>query len=345
MLLAVMGLLFQLPIGIIAVTRLGDRQHPPAARQPPLRDPVIAIVAMLLPGTDPVTMLSMMVPLLVLYEGSILFAALLDRRASGRAPARRRPSPRSTRTTWTPDPPPARTPMLFDLRGSGRRRTVKVVYVTLAVLMGGGLVLFGIGGASSGGLVDAITESSGGGDTGTERLEERERAAARRARANPTDAAAWAALARARFNLASAGDNLDQQTGTYSAEGQRLAALAGDAWERHVELARQARRPRRQPDGPGLRRPRRRRRTPRARRRSSRKRATAPARTRSSRSSRTSRARRARATSPAARRSTSRSRTCARALKGQLDAAKAQATGASGASGSDSSDGPSGSGG
>ena len=35
--------------------------------------------------------------------------------------------------------------MLFDLRGTGRRRTVKIVYVTLAILMGGGLVLFGIG--------------------------------------------------------------------------------------------------------------------------------------------------------------------------------------------------------
>ena len=34
--------------------------------------------------------------------------------------------------------------MLFDLRGRGRRRTVKIVYITLALLMGGGLVLFGI---------------------------------------------------------------------------------------------------------------------------------------------------------------------------------------------------------
>ena len=34
--------------------------------------------------------------------------------------------------------------MLFDLRGKGRRRTVQVIYVSLAILMGGGLVLFGI---------------------------------------------------------------------------------------------------------------------------------------------------------------------------------------------------------
>jgi sec-independent protein translocase protein TatC len=41
----------------------------------------IAVIAMLLPGQDPVTMLSLMAPLYVLFEGSILFAALADRRA------------------------------------------------------------------------------------------------------------------------------------------------------------------------------------------------------------------------------------------------------------------------
>jgi len=129
--------------------------------------------------------------------------------------------------------------MLFDLRGSGRRRTVKIVYITLAFLMGGGLVLFGIGGAVSGGLVDAITNNSGGGGDTTGRLENAERAATRRARANPTDAAAWAAVARARFNLANAGDNLDPNTGAYSADGRRMLRAAGDAWEKHVELAKQ----------------------------------------------------------------------------------------------------------
>ena len=49
--------------------------------------------------------------------------------------------------------------MLFDLRGRGRRRTIQAIYLSLAILMGGGLVLFGIGGATSGGLVDAISGS------------------------------------------------------------------------------------------------------------------------------------------------------------------------------------------
>ena len=34
--------------------------------------------------------------------------------------------------------------MLFDLRARGRRRAIKVIYLFLAVLMGGGLVFFGL---------------------------------------------------------------------------------------------------------------------------------------------------------------------------------------------------------
>jgi hypothetical protein len=126
--------------------------------------------------------------------------------------------------------------MLFDLRGSGRRRTIKVVYVTLAFLMGGGLVLFGIGGggALSGGLVDAITQSEGGGD-GEGRFEDQERRATAAARANPEDAEAWAQVARARFNLASV--DVDRATGQFSESGKAQLEAAGRAWEEHLELA------------------------------------------------------------------------------------------------------------
>src|SRR5215216_421578 len=127
--------------------------------------------------------------------------------------------------------------MLFDLRGSGRRRTVKIVYVTLAFLMGGGLVLFGIGGggALSGGLVDAITESSGG--DGTDRVRNEEQKATAAARANPKDAALWAAAARARFNLANSGDNVNTSTGEFTDSGLSELRSAVRAWEEHVKLA------------------------------------------------------------------------------------------------------------
>jgi hypothetical protein len=129
--------------------------------------------------------------------------------------------------------------MLFDLRGTGRRRVVKIVYITLAFLMGGGLVFFGIGGGGAlpGGLVDAITEGGTGGDDPAERLSDQEAAASAKARANPTDAALWAAVARARFQLANAGDNVDTNTGNYTDAGAEQLRAATRAWEEHVKLA------------------------------------------------------------------------------------------------------------
>src|ERR671925_51091 len=101
--------------------------------------------------------------------------------------------------------------MLFDLRGSGRRTTVKVVYLTLAILMGGGLILFGIGGDVSGGLVDAITEQGSSSGSGKGSYEERVRTAQRRTQAEPRNPAAWAELTRARYQLATVGDSFDQK--------------------------------------------------------------------------------------------------------------------------------------
>ena len=127
--------------------------------------------------------------------------------------------------------------MLFDLRGSGRRRTVQIVYITLAVIMGAGLVLFGIGGAVSGGLIDAITQGGGGSTTNAGTYQKRETQAVAATRAHPKDPAAWASLARARFQLANAGSNFNQSTGVYSAQGKRILAQAGDAWQQHLKLA------------------------------------------------------------------------------------------------------------
>jgi sec-independent protein translocase protein TatC len=87
MVLIAMGIAFQVPIGILAVTRVGivtPRQLRKNRRYAIL---VIAVLAMLLPGQDPVTMLILMAPLIVLFEGSILLASLFDRRAA-RARAR-----------------------------------------------------------------------------------------------------------------------------------------------------------------------------------------------------------------------------------------------------------------
>jgi hypothetical protein len=126
--------------------------------------------------------------------------------------------------------------MLFDLRGGGRRKVVQVTYVFLAVLIGGGLVLFGIGGSVSGGLVDAITGSSGT-STGNAPYEKRVNQTLAATRAHPQSASAWADLARARFQLASTSDNLDQANGTWTASGKKVLAGAAAAWQQHLKLA------------------------------------------------------------------------------------------------------------
>ncbi len=73
------ALIFQLPLVIIAVTRLGIVSVEQLTHNRRYAYLVIAILAAALPGVDPVTMLIEMVPLLVLYELSILLARVLGR--------------------------------------------------------------------------------------------------------------------------------------------------------------------------------------------------------------------------------------------------------------------------
>jgi sec-independent protein translocase protein TatC len=77
--LGAMGLIFQLPIGILAVTRLGIVTPRQLAKNRRYAYLIIAVVAMLLPGTDPVSMLLEMVPLIVLFEASLILARVLNR--------------------------------------------------------------------------------------------------------------------------------------------------------------------------------------------------------------------------------------------------------------------------
>ena len=77
--LGVMGLIFQLPIGILAVTRLGIVTPEQLSQNRRYAYVILIIVAALLPGTDPVTMLIEAVPLLLLYEGSLILARMFGR--------------------------------------------------------------------------------------------------------------------------------------------------------------------------------------------------------------------------------------------------------------------------
>jgi len=68
------GLVFELPLAIVAVTRLGIVSVEQLSANRRYAYLLIAIAAAALPGVDPISMLIEMVPLLVLFELSILIA-------------------------------------------------------------------------------------------------------------------------------------------------------------------------------------------------------------------------------------------------------------------------------
>lgn len=123
--------------------------------------------------------------------------------------------------------------MLFDLRGRGRRRTVQVIYLSLAVLMGGGLVLFGIGGATPGGLVDAV--SGGGSGGGSNIYAQRVKTYTKQTTQDPNNAQAWAALTKAQVQEASV-IGYDQATGTYTDKGVAELRKASASWQKYLDV-------------------------------------------------------------------------------------------------------------
>ena len=121
--------------------------------------------------------------------------------------------------------------MLFDLKGR-RRRVVQATYLMLAVLMGGGLVFFGIGGDVSGGLFDAFSDrSSSGNQLVEDRIEENEDKIVQ----NPKNTVALQALVRDWYQLAN--EEADPNTRQYTDEGKERLAEADAAWQLYLEAA------------------------------------------------------------------------------------------------------------
>ena len=126
--------------------------------------------------------------------------------------------------------------MLFDLRGRGRRRTVRAVYLGLALLFGIGFVGFGVGvgGGSGGGLVQSIFGNQEGSNTAS--YEKQISAAETRIRKHPHEAAAWAALAEARLHEANGSEFYEEATQKFTSKGKELLAKVAAAWNRYVAL-------------------------------------------------------------------------------------------------------------
>ena len=69
-----LGVLFQIPIGVLSLTRLGIVTPAQLAENRRYVIFGISVVAAALPGGDPVSMILIMIPLLLLYEASIVLA-------------------------------------------------------------------------------------------------------------------------------------------------------------------------------------------------------------------------------------------------------------------------------
>jgi sec-independent protein translocase protein TatC len=74
------GIVFELPIFVLGLVRIGILSTYTLRHNRRLGYFIVAVIAVLLPGVDPVTTTFEGIPLVILYEGSIWLAVLVERR-------------------------------------------------------------------------------------------------------------------------------------------------------------------------------------------------------------------------------------------------------------------------
>lgn len=120
--------------------------------------------------------------------------------------------------------------MLFDLKGK-RRRAVQGTYLMLAILMGAGLVLFGIGSSVNGGLSDLFSGGNGT-NKGDKIILKKIDTAEKQLQVNPKNQAALAEVIRGHYQLATA--KADPNTGRFSSDARGDLQQAATAWQRYL---------------------------------------------------------------------------------------------------------------
>ncbi|TMK97045.1 MAG: hypothetical protein E6G34_13010 [Actinobacteria bacterium] len=122
--------------------------------------------------------------------------------------------------------------MLFDLRGRGRRRTVQTIYLGLALLMGIGLVGFGIGGGfGGGGILSGVGNSEGSGSASyASQIKKLQKQTLRQ----PNNIGAWERLTNAQLH--EAGGEAYVSNGGPTAKGRELFSQTAVSWEHYLAL-------------------------------------------------------------------------------------------------------------
>jgi hypothetical protein len=125
--------------------------------------------------------------------------------------------------------------MLFDLRSRGRRRGVQVIYVGLAFVMVGGLLLVGVGTGTGGGILNAFTNDGSGGNQG-QVVSAQLTAALKAEKKDPSSAANAAALVSAYYTVAGEGANYDSATASYTSGGKAALKQATEWWTKYSNM-------------------------------------------------------------------------------------------------------------
>ncbi len=122
--------------------------------------------------------------------------------------------------------------MLFDLRGRGRRRTVQVIYVGLALLFGIGFIGFGVGvGSGGGGILNALTGESGAPKASfAGQVKKYQKLVAEQ----PKSLSAWEGLINAQLH--EAGGESSVSNGKLTSQGKELFSDVAQSWNSYLAL-------------------------------------------------------------------------------------------------------------
>ncbi len=122
--------------------------------------------------------------------------------------------------------------MLFDLRGKGRRRAVKAIYTGLALLMGVGLVGFGVGGGfEGGGILNAASENPGANSAS---FSSQIKKYTKITQTHPRNLGAWEHLTEALLH--EAGGEAYVNSAGVTTKGKEIFSEADQAWSSYLAL-------------------------------------------------------------------------------------------------------------
>jgi hypothetical protein len=124
--------------------------------------------------------------------------------------------------------------MLFDLRGRHRRRAVRVIYAGLAILLGVGLVGFGVGGGfGGGGLLNAASNNEGSnGASYAAQIKKYEKLT----KQQPGNVGAWENLLKAQLHESGNGEAYVTRNAGLTSKGKELYAQVAQTWNSYIAL-------------------------------------------------------------------------------------------------------------